>query len=165
MCVLLITLPPLHVYYHLVWFKQNFCIVHLIKCFFTFKKTFKKCFINASYIINYYCVLLILYNLQTLDARGLDSRGQSVTLGNVTEDQFLLVSANAEARSSDHNSSCVLNIDTGNWYGCSRKHIVHRRRAPHEVFLKKVFLSHFHLATNFQKLPSSYKNSRNTFWD
>ena len=37
------------------------------------------------------------------------------------------------------------------------------RRALNEVFLKKVFFFKIDLATNFQKMPSSYKNLRNGF--
>ena len=36
--------------------------------------------------------------------------------------------------------------------------VIRRRRAPHEVFLKKGVYFKIDLATNFQKLPSSYKN-------
>ena len=42
--------------------------------------------------------------------------------------------------------------------------IMDNRRAPHEVFLKKMFLFKIDLATNFQNLLSSYKNSRNSFF-
>ena len=38
-----------------------------------------------------------------------------VTLGNITDEGYLLVSANTDAKSQSHNSSCVINVASGEY--------------------------------------------------